>query len=36
MPRNGYFLPIVVVLGFAFLYAPIISLIVYSFNEFNW
>ena len=33
MPRNGYFLPIVAVLGFAFLYAPIISLIVYSFNE---
>ena len=33
MPRNGYFLPIVAVLGYAFLYAPIISLIVYSFNE---
>ena len=33
MPRNGYFLPIVAGLGYAFLYAPIISLIVYSFNE---
>ena len=33
MPRNGYFLPIVAVLGYAFLYAPIISLIVYSFNK---
>jgi putrescine transport system permease protein len=32
MPRNGYFLPIFAVLGYAFLYAPIISLIVYSFN----
>jgi putrescine transport system permease protein len=31
--RRGWFLPITVVLGFAFLYAPIISLVVFSFNE---
>ena len=33
MSKNGYFLAIVAGLGYAFLYAPIISLIVYSFNE---
>ncbi|MGI9450269.1 MAG: ABC transporter permease subunit [Geminicoccaceae bacterium] len=33
MNKRGYFLPIAAILGFAFLYAPIISLIVYSFNE---
>ena len=31
--RRGYFLPIVATLGFAFLYAPIVSLVVFSFNE---
>lgn len=31
--RRGLFLPIVASLGFAFLYAPIISLVVFSFNE---
>ncbi len=31
--RRGWFLPIVATLGFAFLYAPIISLVVFSFNE---
>lgn len=31
--RRGWFLPIAAVLGFAFLYAPIISLVVFSFNE---
>ncbi len=31
--RRGFFLPIVTVLGFAFLYAPIVSLVVFSFNE---
>ncbi len=30
--RRGWFLPIVAALGFAFLYAPIISLVVFSFN----
>jgi putrescine transport system permease protein len=31
--RRGWFLPIAATLGFAFLYAPIISLVVFSFNE---
>jgi putrescine transport system permease protein len=31
--RRGWFLPIAAVLGFGFLYAPIISLVVFSFNE---
>lgn len=31
--RRGPIIPILAVLGFAFLYAPIISLIVFSFNE---
>lgn len=31
--RRGWFLPIATVLGFAFLYLPIISLVVFSFNE---
>jgi putrescine transport system permease protein len=31
--RRGWVLPIVAVLGFAFLYLPIISLVVFSFNE---
>ena len=31
--RRGWFLPIAAALGFGFLYAPIISLIVLSFNE---
>ncbi|MFD1913865.1 ABC transporter permease subunit [Halodurantibacterium flavum] len=31
--RRGWFLPVVAVLGFVFLYAPILSLIVFSFNE---
>lgn len=31
--RRGWFLPIVSTLGFAFLYLPIISLVVFSFNE---
>ena len=31
--RRGSFLPIVATLGFIFLYAPIISLVVFSFNE---
>ncbi len=33
MKRNGYFLKITAGLGFLFLYAPIIALIVYSFNR---
>lgn len=33
MNRRGWFLPIAAVLGFSFLYAPIISLVVFSFNE---
>ena len=33
MRKGGYFLPIAATLGFAYLYAPIISLIVFSFNE---
>ena len=31
--RRGWFLPITAVLGFAFLYAPIVSMVVFSFNE---
>jgi putrescine transport system permease protein len=31
--RRGWFLPTMAVLGFVFLYAPIISLVVFSFNE---
>ena len=30
---RGWFLPMAVVLGFVFLYAPIISLVVFSFND---
>lgn len=33
MRKNRYFLPIATVLGFSFLYAPIVSLVVFSFNE---
>ena len=33
MRQGGYFLPVATVLGFAFLYAPIVSLVVFSFNE---
>ena len=33
MFRRGWFLPIAAVLGFAFLYAPIVSLVIFSFNE---
>lgn len=32
MNKRGYLLPALVILGFAFLYIPIISLIIYSFN----
>lgn len=31
--RRGLFLPVVCTLGFVFLYAPIVSLVVYSFND---
>src|SRR5690606_25189722 len=31
--RRGWFLPIAAGLGFLFLYAPIISLVIFSFNE---
>ncbi|WP_224703955.1 ABC transporter permease subunit [Devosia aquimaris] len=31
--KRGWFLPIAATLGFAFLYAPIVSLVVFSFNE---
>jgi putrescine transport system permease protein len=31
--RRGWFLPIAATLGFAFLYLPIMSLVVFSFNE---
>ena len=31
--RRGWFLPIAATLGFAFLYAPIISLVVFSFSH---
>lgn len=33
MRRSGYFLPTATALGFAFLYAPIVSLVIFSFNE---
>jgi len=31
--RRGWFLPVTATLGFVFLYAPIVSLVVFSFNE---
>jgi len=31
--RRGWFMPIATALGFGFLYAPIVSLVIYSFNE---
>jgi putrescine transport system permease protein len=31
--RRGWFLPVAMLLGFTFLYAPIVSLIVFSFNS---
>ena len=31
--RRGWFLPTMAIVGFVFLYAPIISLVVFSFNE---
>jgi putrescine transport system permease protein len=33
MLRRGWFLPIAAALGFSFLYAPIVSLVIFSFNE---
>jgi len=33
MRRRGWFLPVAAVLGFIFLYIPIVSLVVYSFND---
>ena len=33
MRRRGLFLPIALVLGFAFLYTPIVTLIIFSFNK---
>ncbi|MBB4053373.1 putrescine transport system permease protein [Devosia subaequoris] len=33
--RKGWFLPIAAALGFSFLYAPIVSLVIFSFNESN-
>ncbi len=33
MFRRGWFLPIAATLGFSFLYAPIVSLVIFSFNE---
>src|SRR5690606_11979401 len=33
MFSRGWFLPIAASLGFAFLYAPIVSLVIFSFNE---
>ncbi|KKB78275.1 spermidine/putrescine ABC transporter permease [Devosia soli] len=33
MFRRGWFLPIAAALGFSFLYAPIVSLVIFSFNE---
>lgn len=33
MQRKGWFLPIMAALGFGFLYAPIVSLVVFSFND---
>lgn len=35
MFRKGWFLPIAAALGFSFLYAPIVSLVIFSFNESN-
>lgn len=31
--RRGWFLPIAAALGFSFLYAPIVSMVIFSFNE---
>jgi len=31
--RRGWFVPTIAILGFVFLYAPIVSLVVFSFNE---
>lgn len=31
--RRGWFVPIAAALGFSFLYAPIVSLVIFSFNE---
>jgi len=33
MKSRGWFLPIAAALGFSFLYAPIVSLVIFSFNE---
>lgn len=33
MKKRNFFLPIATILGFTFLYAPIVSLVVFSFNE---
>ena len=33
MAKSGYFLPVAAALGFGFLYAPIVSLVVFSFDE---
>lgn len=33
MTRRGWFLPIATALGFGFLYGPILSLVIFSFNE---
>jgi putrescine transport system permease protein len=33
MMKRGFFLPTAAIIGFVFLYAPIISLVVFSFNE---
>ncbi len=33
MKRRSLFLPLALVIGFAFLYAPIVTLIVFSFNK---
>ncbi len=33
MKKRAFFLPIILTLGFVFLYAPIVSLIVFSFNK---
>ncbi len=31
--KRGYFTTLMAILGFVFLYAPIVSLVVFSFNE---
>ena len=33
MQKTGFFMRFITVLGFVFLYAPILSLVIYSFNE---